>query len=163
MLRRRKIKAHEIILGQQQFFHQLSYRFLHWPENSRWHYPEILDWDFSEESGYYDIPSYVAFWLNPLYHMTFENHREFINHINGATGERYEYEWRESQGFVMAIRRHIRYEWEYYNPENKMNPKHEVYRYFSTLEWEAQLRAWESEQRAKRNGQVTREVSNSLR
>ena len=163
MLRPRKIKAYEIILRQQQFFHSFTYHYLGLNPHSRWDYPEIYDWDWSEETGYFDIPSYLAFWIEPTKHIPFDTMRNFIGDINRRTRDHYQAKWEWHNGFVWVIRRHISYTYNYYVPTDIQAPIHEVSKRYSTLEWEAQLRAWESKQRASRNGQITGENGEAVR
>jgi hypothetical protein len=142
-----KLKGYDIELRTKRQLFLWAHKFLGWPsQDNRWLYPEIFDWDWNEAEQNYTIPAYINFLINPTLHLSFEQHRNFQHHMNHMTETRYEYDWLKDPGTVWMIRRHINYRYEYFNPRNFEVPKHEVSRWYSTLEWERQLERWAAEQ-----------------
>ena len=140
---RRKVKGYDIELRTARQLFVWGHKFLGWPSHdNRWLYPEIVDWDWSEPDENWTIPAYIIWPVNATLNLGWEQHRDFEHHIRHMTGERYEFDWLTDPGAVTAVRRHIRYTYNYYVPHDQEAPVHEVSRWYSTREWEYQLAQW---------------------
>jgi hypothetical protein len=167
---RRKIKGYEIELKMQEFLYYIAAPFLGYPAQlNRWVYPDILDWDWNEESENWDIPARIAFYTDPQRYTPLQTWQQFSSQINRALanlgGHYYRIDRPPGEHFIWVVRRHINYRWNYYVEHDNEAPIHEVSRWYSTLEWEEQKREWIREFAAdpERNGKAPEAVLENLR
>jgi hypothetical protein len=86
----------------------ISHQFFGWPGRfNRWWYPEVRRWD-KDEDGYYSIPAFITFYVNPGKYLDVDDRHRFAMHLRKHLPGPWYFYWEYLQeGYVHVERRPI--------------------------------------------------------